>query len=110
LSIYNKKEVLGFLIQKYNNNYLGNSMNSQSLFRFTAFVFTYLFLASHAYSSMLTPIASYAQEADESETSTEQEIGQKNVCSGWTICVNEGTSSEKAAISEEAQTLLATPS
>lgn|GEM_PF-1812834 len=110
MSNYNKKEVLGFLIQKYNNNYLVNSMNSQSLFRFTAFVFTYLFLALLGYSIILTPIASYAQEADESETSTEQDIGQKNVCSGWTICVNEGTNSEKASISEEALTLLAIPS
>lgn len=84
-------------------------MNSQSIFRFTAFVFTYLSLALLGYSVILTPIASYAQEA-ESETSTEQDIGQKNVCSGWTICVNEGTNSEKASISKEAQTLLATPS
>ena len=85
-------------------------MNSQSLFIFTAFVFTYLFLALLGYSIILTPIASYAQDADESETSTEQDLGQKNVCSGWTICVNEGTNSEKASITEEAQTLLATPS
>ena len=85
-------------------------MNSQSLFRFTAFVFTFLFLASLGYSIILTPIASYEQEAGESETSTEQDLGQENVCSGWTICVNEGTNSEKASISEEAQTLLATPS
>jgi hypothetical protein len=54
-------------------------------------------------------MVSYAQEADKSETSTEQDIGQKNVCSGWTVCVNEGTNSEKALISVEAQTLLATP-
>jgi hypothetical protein len=109
LSNYNRKEVLGFLIQKYNNNYLVNNMNSQFLFRFTAFGFTYLFLAMLGYSIILTPIASFTQEADESETRTEQDIGQKNVCSGWAICVNEGTNGEKASISEEAQTLLATP-
>ena len=39
----------------------------------------------------------------------EQDIGQKNVCSGWTICVNEGTNSEEASIAEDTQTLLATP-
>jgi hypothetical protein len=26
--------------------------------------------------------------ADESETETDQEIRQKNVCSGWAICTN----------------------
>jgi hypothetical protein len=31
------------------------------------------------------PIA-FAQ--DESETNTEQEIKQKNVCSGWAVCTN----------------------
>jgi hypothetical protein len=32
-----------------------------------------------------SPIA-FAQ--DESETNTEQEIKQKNVCSGWAVCIN----------------------
>lgn len=84
-------------------------MNSKSFFGFTIFAFTFLFLAVLGYSTILTPIASDAQDADESETSTEQDIGQKNVCSGWTICVNEGTNSEKTYISEESQTLVATP-
>ena len=84
-------------------------MYSQSIFRFTALVSTFLVLSVLGYSTILMPMASYAQEADESETSNEQDIGQKNVCSGWTICVNEGTNSEKASISEESQTLLATP-
>jgi hypothetical protein len=33
----------------------------------------------------------YAQSlppADESETETDQEIRQKNVCSGWAVCTN----------------------
>jgi hypothetical protein len=34
------------------------------------------------------PIA-FAQ--DESETGTEQEIKQKNVCSGWAVCTNIAT-------------------
>jgi hypothetical protein len=34
------------------------------------------------------PIA-FAQ--DESETNTEQEIKQKNVCSGWAVCTNIAT-------------------
>jgi hypothetical protein len=36
----------------------------------------------------------YAQPsppADESETETEQEIKQKNVCSGWAVCTNIAT-------------------
>jgi hypothetical protein len=28
---------------------------------------------------------------DESETNTEQEIKQKNVCSGWAVCTNIAT-------------------
>ena len=39
---------------------------------------------------VMTPFV-YAQPlppADESETQTEQEIKQKNVCSGWAVCTN----------------------
>ena len=32
--------------------------------------------------------------ADESETETEQEIKQKNVCSGWAIFTNEAVNTE----------------
>ena len=78
-------------------------MNSQSIFIFTALVFSFLFFSALGLSTILTPTT------DDSETSTEQDIGQKNVCSGWTICVNEGTNSEEASIAEETQTLLATP-
>jgi hypothetical protein len=84
-------------------------MNPQSIFRFTVIVFTFLVVPVLGYSTILTLIASYAQEDDESETNTEQDIVQKNVCSGWTICVNEGTNGERGSISEEFQTLIATP-
>jgi hypothetical protein len=40
------------------------------------------------------PIAS-AQ--DESETGTEQEIKQKNVCSGWAVCTNLAENRENSA-------------
>jgi archaellum component FlaG (FlaF/FlaG flagellin family) len=40
------------------------------------------------------PIA-FAQ--DESETSTEQEIKQKNVCSGWAVCTNIAENRENSA-------------
>jgi hypothetical protein len=84
-------------------------MNSQSIFKYTALVFSFLAFSVLGSSTILMPTVSYAQEADKSETSTEQDIGQKNVCSGWAVCVNEGTNSEKASTSEEAQTLIATP-
>lgn len=84
-------------------------MNSQSIFIFTALVFSFLVFSALGLSTILTPTTTYAQETDDSETSNEQDIGQKNVCSGWTICVNEGTNSEEASVAEETQTLLATP-
>ena len=31
---------------------------------------------------------------DSEETETEQEIGQKNVCSGWTVCTNNAENRE----------------
>jgi hypothetical protein len=34
------------------------------------------------------PITSFAQDEDKNEATTEQMIKQKNVCSGWAICVN----------------------
>jgi hypothetical protein len=43
-----------------------------------------------SFAAAMTPFV-YAQPlspADESETETEQEIRQKNVCSGWAICTN----------------------
>jgi hypothetical protein len=40
------------------------------------------------------PIA-FAQ--DESETSTEQDIKQKNVCSGWAVCTNIAENRENSA-------------
>jgi hypothetical protein len=46
-----------------------------------------------SFAAAMTPFA-YAQPlppADESETDTEQEIKQKNVCSGWAVCTNIAT-------------------
>jgi hypothetical protein len=43
-----------------------------------------------SFAAVMTPF-DYAQPlppADESETQTEQEINQKNVCSGWAACTN----------------------
>jgi hypothetical protein len=43
-----------------------------------------------SFAAAMTPFV-YAQPlppADESETETEQEIKQKNVCSGWAVCTN----------------------
>jgi hypothetical protein len=34
----------------------------------------------------------------ESETETEQEIRQKNVCSGWAICTNEAVNIEDTGL------------
>jgi hypothetical protein len=34
---------------------------------------------------------------DESETGTEQEIKQKNVCSGWAVCTNIAENRENSA-------------
>jgi hypothetical protein len=39
-----------------------------------------------------------AAYADESETETEQLIKQKNVCSGWAVCVNEALNAEESSI------------
>ena len=33
-------------------------------------------------------------EGDSSETGTEQENDQKNVCSGWAVCINEAANAE----------------
>jgi hypothetical protein len=78
-SVHNKKGVISILIQKYHNNYLVNSMNSQSIFILTALVFSFLVFSARGLSTILTPTTTYAQETDDSETSTEQDIGQKNV-------------------------------
>jgi hypothetical protein len=43
-----------------------------------------------SFAAVMTPFV-YAQPlppADDSETQTEQEIRQKNVCSGWAVCTN----------------------
>ena len=43
-----------------------------------------------SFAAVMTPFV-YAQPlppADESEPPTEQEIRQKNVCSGWAVCTN----------------------
>ena len=34
---------------------------------------------------------------DSEETETEQEIGQKNVCSGWAVCTNDAENREDSA-------------
>jgi hypothetical protein len=58
----------------------------------------------------------YAQSEDESETETEQATGQKNVCSGWAICVNNARNAQNSLIedsgvtsTEDSETLIATP-
>lgn len=38
-------------------------------------------------------LAGTALYADESETNTEQELGQRNVCSGFAVCTNHGQNS-----------------
>jgi hypothetical protein len=44
-----------------------------------------------SFAAAMTPFA-YAQPLpDGSETDTEQEIKQKNVCSGWAVCTNIAT-------------------
>jgi hypothetical protein len=37
-------------------------------------------------------------EGDSSETGTEQESEQKNVCSGWAVCINVATNAEDSTI------------
>ena len=46
-----------------------------------------------------------------SETGTEQESEQKNVCSGWAVCINKATNAEDSAIGGGlgAQTVSETP-
>ena len=48
---------------------------------------------------------------DSSETGTEQESEQKNVCSGWAVCINVATNAEASAIGggSPAQTVSETP-
>jgi hypothetical protein len=48
---------------------------------------------------------------DSSETGTEQESEQKNVCSGWAVCINMATNAEASAIGGglSAQTVSETP-
>jgi hypothetical protein len=39
-------------------------------------------------------------DSDGTETETEQEIGQKNVCSGWAVCTNDAENREDSAIED----------
>jgi len=58
-------------------------------------------------------------EGDSSETGTEQENDQKNVCSGWAVCINEAANAEDsvgivgaadaASISNEIPMILSLP-
>jgi hypothetical protein len=56
----------------------------------TTAIVSVLALVVLSFAAVMTPFV-YAQPlppADESETQTEQEIKQKNVCSGWAVCTN----------------------
>jgi hypothetical protein len=44
----------------------------------------------------------------ESETETEQEIDQKNVCSGWAVCINDAENNIDSSKSD-AQAITAIP-
>ena len=49
-------------------------------------------------SGVCVPIVVPVPDSGESdETETEQEIGQKNVCSGWTVCTNDAENREDSA-------------
>jgi hypothetical protein len=39
-------------------------------------------------------------DGDGTETGTEQEIGQKNVCSGWAVCTNDAENREDSSIED----------
>jgi hypothetical protein len=39
-------------------------------------------------------------DSDRTGTETEQEIGQKNVCSGWAVCTNDAENREDSAIED----------
>jgi outer membrane lipoprotein SlyB len=45
-------------------------------------------LMAAASTGIFSTTSSIAFAQDESETNTEQEIKQKNVCSGWAVCIN----------------------
>lgn len=48
----------------------------------------------------------YAQSlppSDESETETDQEIKQKNVCSGWAVCTNIAENDKNSGLGANAQ-------
>ena len=55
--------------------------------------------------AITTPFA-YAQS---SETETEQEIRQKNVCSGWAICTNEAVNAEDPELATSTGSVLTFP-
>ena len=56
--------------------------------------------------AITTPLA-YAQT--ESETETDQEIKQKNVCSGWAVCTNEAVNTEDTGLATTTGSVLAFP-
>ena len=65
-----------------------------------------LVVASVLMAAALTGILSTNQIAlaqDESETNAEQEIAQKNVCSGWAVCTNIAENRENSATGANAR-------
>lgn len=53
-------------------------------------------------------MTSYPMAFAQSESEMEQEIDQKNLCSGWAVCTN-GAQDNIDSSEEDAQTLIATP-
>jgi hypothetical protein len=60
-----------------------------------------LLMAAALTGIMSTNPVAFAQ--DESETETEQEIKQKNVCSGWAVCTNIAKNRENSATGANAR-------
>ena len=80
-------------------------MNTQLIFRLATTVPAFTVAFALALSLLALPIISYAQEEDKSETTNIQTIRQKNVCSGWVICVNIAENRENSPLTGEEQTL-----
>jgi hypothetical protein len=86
-----------------------DDMSSQLIFRLATTVPSFTISFAPVLSSIAIPIISYAQEEDDSETTAKQTIRQKNVCSGWAICVNIAENREDSPLTAEKQTLDDTP-
>jgi hypothetical protein len=85
-------------------------MDPRLIFKLATTVPAFTVSFALALSLIAIPAISYAQEEDKSETTDKQTIRQKNVCSGWAICVNIAENREDSPFTAaEEQTLNDSP-